>query len=487
MKKQFVSGVMVLTLSSFLIKVMGFITRIYMSNVMGAEGTGVYQLIMSVYAVGASFAVSGISVAVCTLTGARPAASHKIVKSALAVSLTTGFIASLICFVFAEKIAFLVGDLRAAFSIRIISLCFPFTSLFASLTGYFNGRSKVKIPVVGQIAEQGIRILIVFVLIEKAMKKGIILACVTASVGIAAGEAISAIFLVAVYLKTRTYGKVGKSCKRKLLSLSIPAAVGGYFNSILHTVENALIPVMLGAFGFSHSQAVASLGVIKGMAAPICYFPNILISSVATVILPAVSYASEHGRKMSIRYSSDCLFRLCFTCGGFFAAFFCSFGKEISMLLFKNAHAGEILSLLGIITPFLYINMVSGSILYGAGMQKTSLSISVFEGVSRVAGIMLFVPHYGIYGYIAAVILSDVFACILNIRAISKACDFKFCCIKYFVCASVSFFIAVIFGNSLNGIYRYPAVIASYFLCMLMLKTVKISDIMWIKSNIFSK
>ncbi len=487
MKRHFVSGVMILTLSSFFIKVMGFVTRIYMSNVMGAEGTGVYQLIMSVYAVGASFAVSGISVAVCTLTGARPSSSHKIVKSALAVTLTTGAVASFICFVFSKKIAFFVGDLRAASSIRIIAICFPFTSLFACLTGFFNGKSMVKIPVAGQIVEQALRILVVFSLVSRAMEKGISEACAAAALGIAAGEAVSALFLMAVYLKNRTYGNFGKSCKRKLLSLSIPAAVGGYFNSLIHTVENSLIPFMLCSFGFSHSQAVSSLGVIKGMAAPICYFPNILISSVATVILPAVSYASEHGRKARIRYSSDCLFRLCFTCGGFFAAFFCSFGKEICMLLFKNSYAGEILSLLGIITPFLYINMVSGSILYGAGKQKVSLFISMFEGISRIVVIVSFVPRWGIYGYIAAVILSDALACVFNIRAVSKACGFKFNCIKYFVCALIAFFVSLIFGNTLNGIYRYPAMIISYFLSMFMLKTVKISDVLWVKSNIFSK
>ena len=131
--------------------------------------------------------------------------------------------------------------------------------------------------------------------------------------------------------------------------------------------------------------------------------------------------------------------------------------------------------------------MVSGSILYGAGMQKTSLFIGMFEGVSRILGIILFVPRWGIYGYIAAVILSDVFSCVFNIRAVSRACGFRFDCIKYFVCVLIAFFISLIFGNTLNGIYRYPAMAISYFLVMLVLKNIKISDILWVKSNIFSK
>lgn len=478
---------MLLTASSFMIKLLGFVTRIYMSNVMGAEGTGLYQLIMSVYAVGASFAVSGISVAVCTLTGAKPNTAHRVVKSALAITLTTGVLALTVCFFLAEKIAAIVGDIRAANSIRIIALCFPCASLFACLSGYFNGKSKVKIPVAGQIIEQGVRIIIVLLFTARAMRRGIAAACAAASLGIAAGEAASSVYLLLVYLKTRTYGGSGRSCKRRLLSLSIPAAAGGYFNSVLHTVENTLIPVMLGVFGLSHKNAVSYLGIIKGMAAPVAYFPNILISSVSTVILPAVSYASEHGRRERIRASSECLFRLCFFCGGFFAAFFCSFGREICDFLYSNSRAGEILSLLGIITPFLYINMVSGSILYGAGLQTTSLAISVFEGVLRILGVVLFVPKWGIYGYIAALILSDALACVLNIRAVSRVCGCSFGCMKYFVCAAVSFFAALIFGNTLNGILRYPAVVISYVLSMVLLKIIKISDIKWLKYNIFSK
>lgn len=487
MKKKILSGIAILAFSSFIIKVLGFVTRVYMSNVMGAEGTGVYQLVLSVYAVGASFAVSGISAAVCTLCGAKPSASHKIVKSGLLITLVTGLSASLFCFFFASDIAGMTGDMRAENSIRLISVCFPFASVFACLSGYFNGRSQVKFPVMGQVVEQASRIALVFLFLRKAMDKGIVSGCLAASFGICAGEIISAVYLFAVFLKKRTYGKNGKSYKRKLLSLSIPAALGGYFNSVMHTAENILIPVMLSFCGYSHSKAVGTLGIIKGMAAPIAYFPNIIVSAVTTVILPAVSYAAEHGRMNKIRNSSEGLFRISFFAGGFFASFFCSFGEEICMVLYHNIQAGRILSLYGLITPFLYVNMVSASILYGAGRQNKSLLINISEGLLRIILIVLFVPVYGIYGYMAAVILSDVFAAVFNINAIGRLCKCSFPGCKYFVSAAIAFVVSVTFGNSLFGIYRYPGVVFSYILTMILLKTVKISDLKWLKYNIFSK
>lgn len=487
MKKKILSGIAILAFSSFIIKVLGFVTRVYMSNVMGAEGTGVYQLVLSVYAVGASFAVSGISVAVCTLCGAKPSATHKIVKSALFITLVTGLAASFVCFFFAPYISRLTGDMRAEKSIRVISLCFPFASVFACLSGYFNGKSQVKFPVMGQVVEQASRIAVVFLFLKKAMNKGIVSGCLAAALGICVGEIVSAVYLFFVFLKKRSYGRTGKSYKRKLLSLSIPAAVGGYFNSVMHTAENILIPVMFSFCGYSHAEAVGTLGIIKGMAAPIAYFPNIIVSAVTTVILPAVSYASEHGRMDKIRKSSEGLFRISFFAGGLFASFFCSFGEEICLGLYHNLQAGKILSVYGLITPFLYINMVSGSILYGAGCQNKSLFINIGEGVLRISIIVLLVPVYGIYGYMAAVILSDVFTAMLNISAIGRLCKCRFPGYKYFVSAAISFFVSVTFGNSLFGIYRYPGVIFSYVLTMILLKIVKISDLKWLKYNIFSK
>lgn len=487
MKKNFVSGVVILSASSFIIKILGFITRIYMSNTMGAEGTGLYQLILSVYAVGASFAVSGISVAVSALTGARPSAGHKVVSSALKITLATGIITSAVVFLFSGRIAVSVGDARAAVPIRIISLCFPFTAAFASLTGYFNGKGLVRLPVAGQMVEQAVRIAIVFLFLKRAADMGVAYACAAASLGICAGEIISGIFLIFSYRKRKTYGRVDEKYTRRLLSISIPSALGGYFCSVMHTAENALIPARFSVSGLNHEKSMGNLGIIKGMALPIAYFPNILISSVATVILPAVSRAAQSGRMGRIKKSADDLFRLCFFAGGFFACFFCSFGKDICMLLYKNAGAGRVLSLMGLCTPFIYINTVSGSILYGAGSERRVLLNSIAEGIMRIFFLWFFIPSFGSDGYIFSVIISAVFASVLNILSVRKVCGAGKSCPKYFICMLISFLISVILGNGLFGIFRFFGVVSLYIFSMIVLKTVRFSDFLWLRYNFLSK
>lgn len=53
-----------MTITALILRTIGIFFRIYMSNKIGAEGMGLYQLIFSIYVLAATFASSGICTAV---------------------------------------------------------------------------------------------------------------------------------------------------------------------------------------------------------------------------------------------------------------------------------------------------------------------------------------------------------------------------------------------------------------------------------------
>ena len=53
-------GTLLLTLSGFLTKIIGFIYRIFLSQKIGAQGMGIYQLIFPVYTLCYALAAGGI-------------------------------------------------------------------------------------------------------------------------------------------------------------------------------------------------------------------------------------------------------------------------------------------------------------------------------------------------------------------------------------------------------------------------------------------
>lgn len=58
-KATFIKNAFILTATSLLLRTIGIFFRIYMSNKVGAEGMGLYQLIFSIYVLGSTFATSG--------------------------------------------------------------------------------------------------------------------------------------------------------------------------------------------------------------------------------------------------------------------------------------------------------------------------------------------------------------------------------------------------------------------------------------------
>ena len=53
-----------MTITAFILRGLGVLLRVFLSNKIGAEGMGLYQLIFSVYTLAATFATAGVSTAV---------------------------------------------------------------------------------------------------------------------------------------------------------------------------------------------------------------------------------------------------------------------------------------------------------------------------------------------------------------------------------------------------------------------------------------
>ena len=64
-KRAFYQNTAVMTITSLLLRLLGIVFRIFISNRVGAEGMGLYQLVFAVYILGATFA-TGSGLQVCS-------------------------------------------------------------------------------------------------------------------------------------------------------------------------------------------------------------------------------------------------------------------------------------------------------------------------------------------------------------------------------------------------------------------------------------
>ena len=67
-KKTLIAGTLILTSASLITKLIGFFYRVYMVNLIGSEGMGLYQLIMPIYMLAWSITSSGFTTTISKLT-----------------------------------------------------------------------------------------------------------------------------------------------------------------------------------------------------------------------------------------------------------------------------------------------------------------------------------------------------------------------------------------------------------------------------------
>ena len=72
----FICGTVILTISNFLSRLIGFYNRIFLAGMIGAHQIGIYQLIFPVYLLGFAVCFQGFQIALSKITAEKKAAGQ---------------------------------------------------------------------------------------------------------------------------------------------------------------------------------------------------------------------------------------------------------------------------------------------------------------------------------------------------------------------------------------------------------------------------
>lgn len=431
LKKRFVflKNAFILTITSLILRTIGIFFRVYLSNKIGAEGMGLYQLIFSIYVLAATFATSGISTAVTRLIaeeagrGTRRSV-RRILRRAIALSIFIGVLSAAIVIVFADPIArYGLGDMRAVPALKILSISLPFMGVSSCLRGYFIARRRVSNTTNAQMLEQVVRIGVILAIIDRFAAKGLSSACVAVLIGDTLAEMTSCSFLAIGYLLDRrrlptfSSGFTPKTrILRKLLEIAVPITAGRYLNSALRTIENLLVPNCLTKFNNSRERSLEEFGMLKGMAMPIVFFPSSFLMALSTLLIPEISEAAALNQTAKVESSVNQTLRITLLLSIPISGIFALFPKQLGLLIYHSEEVGIMIGVLAAITPLMYLECVVDGLLKGLNQQVSSLKYSVLDSVLRIGLIVLLVPSRGMEGFLFIMILSNIFTAWLNTR-----------------------------------------------------------------------
>ncbi|MDR2649095.1 MAG: polysaccharide biosynthesis protein [Clostridiales bacterium] len=432
-KKNIAAGALILTGAGIITRLLGFVYRIYMSNIIGAEGMGLYQLIMPLYMLAWSISCSGFNTTISKLIAEERAKGEygnmgRILKQSVVITSFLGVFLSLTLYFSADYIAgYLFKDMRTAMSLRILSIAFPFMAAGTCVRGYFLGLQETLAPAVNQVLEQCVRMITIYILAGYFIPRGLEYACAVAVIGVVCEEIISFLY---IFLSYRRFKSINRLTKRPsltpsasislILGMALPLTANRVSGSLLSTLENILIPQRLQVYGMNTSEAMSVFGQMSGMAMPLIYFPTALLTSLSITLVPAVSEAVALKRISNVRrIISKSVLLACVTGLGA-ASLFLAFPDELGRVIYHQP-IGGMLFVLGPMCPFLYLQIIFSGILNGLGKQVFIFKVSLLTSAINIMFIYFLVPQRGIGAFMLGLFVSLAAACVLEIHKIRES------------------------------------------------------------------
>lgn len=433
--KQFFKNAAVLTVTSLLLRTVGIFFRIFLSEKIGAEGMGLYQLIVSIYVLASTFATSGISTAVTRLIAdelvcGTARSVRQILRRSLALSVGIGLLSTVLFFAGADIISvYWIRDARAASAIRMLSLSLPSMGISSCLRGYLIARRKAAGTSYAQLLEQTVRIGVIVILIDRFASAGLAAACLAVMIGDAVAEWTSCGYLAircALDKKRMAHDMpkrqvpVRASVVRRLLAIAAPITAGRYLGTVLRTVENLLVPSSIARYCGSKEQGLSQFGALKGMALPLIFFPASFLSALSTLLIPEISAANALHRTATIHRAIERTLHITLLSSVLIGTVFFAFSGEIGVLLYNSEEVGRYLAVLAPLTPIMYTESIVDGILKGLNQQVSSLKYSTLDSAVRIVLIVALVPFFGMNGFLLIMVISNVLTSFLNTHRLLK-------------------------------------------------------------------
>lgn len=445
-----ITGTLILTLTGLLSRFIGFFYRVFLSNVFGAEGMGIYQLISPVLALSFSLTVSGIQTAISKYVASETStrdyrSSFRTLWAGFLLAMLLSAVCASVIYLYADQIAvtFLLEE-RTAPLLRIIALSIPMASVHSCINGYFYGIRKASIPAFSQLAEQVCRVGSVYLIYFICKRQGLTPTISFAVVGLVIGESASMIVSVVAILARARH--VFPACDRQrtlsanrplllpqrqaspslsaiigvyrritgqLLHLAVPLSANRLILNLLQSVEAIYIPNRLMAYGLTNADALGVYGVLTGMSLPLILFPSAITNSISVLLLPVVSEADASGNQAAVRRAILTSIRSCLLLGFGCTAMFLLFGRLAGRLLYGSELAGSFILTLSFLCPFMYIASMLNSILNGIGKTVQTFLFSVVSLLLRLLFVFFAIPRFGIQGYLWGMLASQMLQTLL--------------------------------------------------------------------------
>ena len=467
-KQGFVGGAMILLLSNIIVKIVGALFKIPLSNVIEDVAMGYFNVAYHIYATFFLISTAGLPVAISRMIAAAKAKARgkeveRIYRVSLVLFIVIGLIGTACLFFGAELLAKLSENPEVAICLKTISPIMFFICVASCVRGYFQGLQNMTPTAISQVVEVMGNLCIGLTLGYWAHKNGYPDNQVAAFVlvGVTVGVILSALYLLfakAIAKRDKESGlleneevRSGKAPTWELIRIAIPITVSASVLSLNSVIDSIMAVQRMESVGvgldFVRSlvkdgeTAMAVYGAYSAKAVTLFNVPPTIAYPFAISIIPAISAALARNDHGELKRTMDFTFRIVTVICLPMAVGMGVMSRPIIDMLFtdrglfetaggavvtSNQFSAVSLSILCVAILLSGLVSVSGAMLQAYGHEQKSIISTALGVLVKFVTVYFFmtVPFIGAYG-----IALSTLACYVVMFTFNMI--FMLCFVKY--------------------------------------------------------
>ena len=514
----FIKQAAILAAASLLVRFLGFVYRLPLTNMIGDQGNAIYSGGYYIYTFLLILSSAGLPAAISKLVSERIALkqyrnAHRVFQAALVVSATLGILFAVIMGLGARQLANLIGIKDSYYSLLTLCPTLVIVAIMSVFRGYFQGMHTMVPTAISQIIEQvfnaffSVYLAWVFISVNipEGMTKNIPLASAGGTMGTGIGALAGLIVVIFAYCLIRSYllwraercEQPYEESKReligKVLQTAWPIIAGTAVFSITNLIDMSMVVNILQNTGFTQKEAEVLYGQLSGKFVTLTTLPVTISTAIATAALPSIAASVKLREKKQVRRKMALTYRVSMIISVPAAVGISALGPQILAMLFPSASdGGMLLTVGGISIIFLALCQTSTGILQGIGHIKVPVVGAILGAITKVIlnALLIRIPAINILGAVLSTtgcyLVAGVFDVIMLSRLTGTRFDFMGSFLKPVIgsvvmaagaIGSYQLFFQIIGSNTIATLLAICVAIAVYGLVMLLIKGIVEEDL----------
>ena len=487
-KNTFAKNVLMLMFSQVLIKLLGLIYRLAITNVkgFGDVGNGYYSAGYQVYAVLLIISSQGIPGAVSKLVSNKVAKgkyneAHRVFKVSMVVFGIIGFIASLLLLLSANFVSSKILNVPdVSYVLKVLSPAIFFVCVSAVIRGYFAGLGTMKASSISQALEQFFNCVLTITFVYALIGKEPYIMAAGGNLSTTLAILISFSYLIVFYKKNIkewreesddvviTTKEENKKMVKMIIATAIPLTVGSVISVVTSFIDTVTVSncIQIAYSGILKSKILLEKEAMRltGILSKVDTLVNLPLAvnlSFYSALIPEITAAiskkdfKSASKKISFSISSSLLILIPCAIG------FIVLADPILKMLYPNASDGaHILQIAAVTMVFVGINHTIQGSLFGLGKMYTPALALLIGCVIKIGLNLVLItnPNINIYGAVISSFICQFVVFMIVYITMKRNIKVKFEPVKHIVkpllagliMGAVIFFINYLF----NGVIR---------------------------------